>query len=400
MSDLHKLLLNRVRQHEQVLGLGSLAEEESSDSSIESTNQPPHLQPPIPVNSSYQRSIDNQPSTLTPPDDEEIFESYQSAKLGIFPVHAMYNSFQTYYKPPTSSKEPIFICHHGAGSSSMTFAVLTQALDSQWKRESGTSDGSPGVFAFDARGHGLSQSHETEDYTLSTLTDDFKFVLDRFIEIHKPSSSLYFIGHSLGGAVLTNYLNIHSHLTVKGLVMLDIVEETAVKALVAMPQFIKRRPTSFQNYQRAIDWHIKETGLLHNLASARISVPDLLIRPSKSSPLFWRTDLNVTQPFWETWFKGLSSNFITCGQVNKTAKLLILSGHENLDTDLIIGQMQGKYQLIAFNNTQNAGHFIHEDIPSQISISLVDFVRRNDSPEEYMKNELGFVPKWGGKINK
>lgn len=80
--------------------------------------------------------------------------------------------------------------------------------------------------------------------------------------------------------------------------------------------------------------------------------------------------------------------------------MLILSGHETLDTNLIVGQMQGKYQLVVFNNNPKIGHFLHEDIPSQIAITLMDFVRRNDNPEDYMKNELGFIPKWGGKINR
>ena len=31
----------------------------------------------------------------------------------------------------------------------------------------------------------------------------------------------------------------------------------------------------------------------------------------------------------------------------------------------------------------------------QVGLSLIDFIRRNDSPSDYMKNELGFVPKWG-----
>lgn len=183
---------------------------------------------------------------------------------------------------------------------------------------------------------------------------------------------------------------------IKGLVMLDIVEETAISSLGAMSSFLERLPPKFISYQQAIDWHIKATSLLKNPESAKLSVPDLFL--DNGEYLTWKTDLKETQPFWDTWFKKLSKNFVECGKDKNIAKLLILAGHETLDTSLIIGQMQGKYQLIVFNNPMT-GHFIHEDIPNEVGVSLIDFMKRNDSPEEYMKKELGFTPKWGGKIH-
>lgn len=41
----------------------------------------------------------------------------------------------------------------------------------------------------------------------------------------------------------------------------------------------------------------------------------------------------------------------------------------------MIGQMQGKYQLVVF---PDAGHFIQEDLPGKTAGVLVDFWRRND----------------------
>lgn len=179
--------------------------------------------------------------------------------------------------------------------------------------------------------------------------------------------------------------------------MLDIVEETAISSLGAMSSFLERLPPKFISYQQAIDWHLKATSLLKNPESAKLSVPDLFL--DNGEVLTWKTELKVTQPFWDTWFHQLSKNFVECGKEKNVAKLLILAGHETLDTSLIIGQMQGKYQLIVFNNPMT-GHFVHEDIPNEVCASLLDFMKRNDSPEEYMKKELGFTPKWGGKIHK
>lgn len=389
MSDLHKQFLKKIKEQERAFGLSLLSEEPDeleSDTSYFSPTPQPSNEP--------KAGIDQERNG-------NIRRIYNDTKRDVFPIADIYTDsrsgvrFQTYFKPPSSSSAPIFICHHGAGSSSMTFCRLAQSLANEF----GKQNEYPGLFTYDIRGHGDSSTSMPPDYSLSSVTNDFKFIVDEFHVRNAPKSSIYLLGHSLGGSVLTNYLaaNPDNAYKLKGLIVLDIVEETAIKALSAMPQFIRKRPTSFNSYQEAIDWHIKDSHLLHNDESALISVPDLL----RESPngLIWKTNLQETEPFWVTWFAGLSDNFINCGKTQHVAKLLVLSGHETLDTNLIIGQMQGKYQLIVFNNTQNTGHFIQEDIPKQISISLIDFVRRNDSPDEYMKKEFGFVPKWGGKIH-
>lgn len=325
--------------------------------------------------------------------DDKLMEHFERIKHDTFPVIERYDvdegTLQTYYRPPAKEPGAILVCHHGAGSSGLTFCQLTRYL----MEEKSNQSPSIGVFAYDARGHGDSMA--SEDFSLEQMTVDFGQVLRQFVEKNNITSTLYLVGHSLGGSVLTNYLqqNPSNPYNIKGLVMLDIVEETANSALSAMPQFIAKRPTEFATYTEAINWHVKTHHLLHNVESAKISVPALLRR--SNDKLIWRTDLQLTTPYWARWFTNLSSNFVECGKPQHVAKLLILAGHETLDTNLIIGQMQGKYQLIVFNNNERTGHFVHEDIPMQVGLSVIDFVRRNDSPSDYMKNELGFVPKWG-----
>lgn len=68
------------------------------------------------------------------------------------------------------------------------------------------------------------------------------------------------------------------------------------------------------------------------------------------------------------------------------SKLLILAGNENLDKELIVGQMQGKYQLVVF---QDSGHFIQEDSPIKTAITLIDFWKRNDSRNVVIKTNWG-----------
>ena len=42
--------------------------------------------------------------------------------------------------------------------------------------------------------------------------------------------------------------------------------------------------------------------------------------------------------------------------------MLVLAGTDRLDRELMIGQMQGKYQLVV---VPDVGHFVHEDAPER-----------------------------------
>jgi hypothetical protein len=53
------------------------------------------------------------------------------------------------------------------------------------------------------------------------------------------------------------------------------------------------------------------------------------------------------------WFTGLSAAFLAA----RTARLLVLAGTDRLDKELMIGQMQGKFQM---NVVPGTGHMLHE----------------------------------------
>lgn len=53
------------------------------------------------------------------------------------------------------------------------------------------------------------------------------------------------------------------------------------------------------------------------------------------------------------WFTGLSSKFLAA----RTARLLVLAGTDRLNTELMIGQMQGKFQMTV---VPGVGHMLHE----------------------------------------
>jgi len=152
--------------------------------------------------------------------------------------------------------------------------------------------------------------------------------------------------------------------------VLDVVEGSAMDALSSMDTYLSTRPKSFPSLASGIEWHLKSR-TIRNTTSARVSVPSLLVE-SKSKDLWtWRTDLGATKPFWEDWFVGLSKKFLE----SRGGKLLLLAGTDRLDKELMIGQMQGKYQLQVF---PDSGHFIQEDQPAKTAHVVADFYRRND----------------------
>ena len=68
---------------------------------------------------------------------------------------------------------------------------------------------------------------------------------------------------------------------------------------------------------------------------------------------------------------------------------MILAGTDRLDKELMIGQMQGKYQLQVL---PEAGHFVHEDCAERVAQVVAEFVRRND------RSGLVLPPKVGDMV--
>ncbi|ODV94240.1 hypothetical protein PACTADRAFT_45063 [Pachysolen tannophilus NRRL Y-2460] len=322
--------------------------------------------------------------------------------------------YNTYFQPPfyTNDNPLIFVCHHGAGSSGLTFALLSEAITKKFedknKRMVQEEDSQelPGIFSFDLRGHARTESlnQPETDFSMDSFSKDFAFILTELVKKHNYiNPSIFLVGHSLGGSVLTNVL-VKDYIkdekivnSIKGLTMLDIVEEVAIQSLHAMVSYLDKTPKHFDTIEDCIKWHMK-VGLVNNLKSAQVSIPALFKYNEEKHHYEWIAKLYNTQPYWNEWFDKLSFNFTSIK--SSIAKLLILSGHDNLDKYLMIGQMQGKYQLIVFQSSvlnletgehQRCGHFVQEDCPEKVAISLLDFIERND----VSRNEKKINIKWG-----
>lgn len=245
-------------------------------------------------------------------------------------------TYHAYLTSPVD-KGALFVMHHGAGSSGLSFAVVASEIKKRLP--------SAGILAIDCRGHGSTVVPEGTglDLKLHTLSTDLFSIIQltkRQMSWHQLPPTIL-VGHSLGGAVVTDLAktgNLGNSLL--GYVVLDVVEGSAIDALQSMHTYLSTRPAGFATLQAGIEWHIRSR-TIRNSVSARTSVPALLefnenIDPTR--PWRWRTNLGATQPFWEDWFVGLSKKFLGA----KGGKLLLLAGTDRLDTELTIGQMQGK----------------------------------------------------------
>ncbi|SCU84880.1 LAMI_0C09274g1_1 [Lachancea mirantina] len=290
-----------------------------------------------------------------------------------------FNVYQSLPRAADSSESvPVFVFHHGAGSSALTFAPLAREL---------TSRTNCGTFAFDARGHGLTTPLRDQDsvsFYNADFAQDFQFLIEQLrlnCQDSLPGVNLRFVlvGHSLGGSICASVfseLTPETRALVTGVAALDVVEEAAVAALASVDTFLAKTPSVFPNMTDAIDWHIKK-GYSNCRASAEIAIP-ALFRPLPSGKVVRITNLQVFRPYWHTWFTGFSSRFVDL----PTAKLLMLAGSDHLDKQLIVGQMRGKFQLVVF---QESGHFIQEDTSIKTAITLLDFYKRNGSKTVVIK---------------
>jgi len=262
------------------------------------------------------------------------------------------NTFRVYF---AGNKGPIFFCLHGAGHSALSWALVAGLVKDTCR-----------LVAYDCRGHGDTQTSDNGNMYGLQLAEDAVSLCNLLFE-QEPNVKIIVVGHSMGGAIAVKAAATNRIKNMAAIVVIDVVEGTALAALPSMRDILDRRPTGFDSIQDAIDWSLK-SGNIRNRESAQLSIPSQLI-PNPNGGFLWRTDLQSTQPFWQEWFTGLSETFLNV----RALKLLVLAGTDRLDKPLTIGQMQGKFQMSLL---PTCGHVIQEDDPVSTSNTLLQFVHR------------------------
>jgi protein phosphatase methylesterase 1 len=239
----------------------------------------------------------------------------------------------------------------------------------------------------DLRGHGKTAAAQHKGMSRDQLAMDVREVIRQALAnvYHvAPHTKIYLIGHSLGGAIVAALSRDEAMRDqVAGLVMVDIVEDTALFGLRHMNAFLDKRPKSFADVGDAAKWYTTEGGM-HTLTGATRSVGRTLTEQPDGS-LAWRTDLRATSGDWEGWFTGMNGLFVG----SSAPKMLLLANTDRLDKGLTLAQMQGKFQLEV---VREAGHHVQEDQPAAVAEKLVKFILRVDK----LTRSLPSAPKVSG----
>eukprot|EP00824_Muranothrix_gubernata_P004015 TRINITY_DN1516_c0_g1_i2.p1 TRINITY_DN1516_c0_g1~~TRINITY_DN1516_c0_g1_i2.p1 ORF type:complete len:391 (+),score=60.45 TRINITY_DN1516_c0_g1_i2:73-1173(+) len=253
---------------------------------------------------------------------------------------------------------PVFVLLHGGGHSALSWAVCVSMMKETCR-----------VLAIDLRGHGETHTEDESNLSVPRVVDDVVGVLDAHFEKEESQSRppIVLVGHSMGGAMAVHVAGSGRVKGLAGLIVIDVVEGTALASLPHMLGILHERPASFPSVEKAIEWGVRSR-TVRNLESARLSLPSQVV--GQGGKYVWRTDLFATEPYWRSWFEGISERFLSV----REPKLLMLAGTDRLDKALTIGQMQGKFQLLIL---PEVGHIIQEDAPTRVSQALIGFMRRN-----------------------
>jgi pimeloyl-ACP methyl ester carboxylesterase len=197
--------------------------------------------------------------------------------------------------PPPSPTVPVVMCLHGGGYTGLTWAIVASRLKPHCR-----------VIAPDLRGHGLTTTttHTTYDTTntnnknrdsdlsLDTLASDVVAIWKSLFlasSTSRPPRTIL-LGHSMGGAVAVKAASLL--LTIKpsiippptpvssspmaGVMVIDVVEGTALASLPHMKAVLSNRPSSFDSLEEAVGWALG-SGTSRNPEAARVSIPSMLV---------------------------------------------------------------------------------------------------------------------------
>lgn len=164
------------------------------------------------------------------------------------------------------TRGPVVFCLHGGGYSGLTWALLAKQLKGRYK-----------VLAFDQRGHGATSTTQDEDLSAETLVHDANAVWSKLFSQQQPPVVL--VGHSMGGAVAVRCAACKAITNVEGLVVIDVVEGTALSSLPHMATVLRQRPASFDSREAAVHW-ARRSGMSKNTEAACISLPSCLTEES------------------------------------------------------------------------------------------------------------------------
>jgi pimeloyl-ACP methyl ester carboxylesterase len=305
---------------------------------------------PISSLPSFSHEEEEEEDKWTPVSWDKYFDSMQDIS-----IPDTEDVFRVYFAG--AGDGPVFVLFHGGGHTSLSWALTVGHMKDHAR-----------LVAFDFRAHGATKTKDEKDLSIERLTQDGINVINTIFKDQDPHPILFLVGHSLGGAVAVHVATSTQVQNIGALVVLDVVEGTAMASLKTMDLYLAKLPESFPSLKKAIQWSVR-SGAIRNTESPPVSIPPRLVWSEEDQKFRWRTDLRATKPYWSAWYHGLSRRFLSC----RSTKVLILAGTDRLDTELTIAQMQGKFRLVVL---PDCGHCIQEDNPEKTAEILLDITKR------------------------
>ncbi|XP_077559590.1 protein phosphatase methylesterase 1 isoform X6 [Haemaphysalis longicornis] len=181
------------------------------------------------------------------------------------------DTFRVYTK---GSHGPLLFMLHGGGYSGLTWSLFSSEICHIVECQ---------VAAIDIRGHGETVTSNDTDLSAGTLANDIGAVYRAMYPDDSEQPSVILIGHSMGGAVAVHAAYKDAVPNLVGVIVIDVVEGTALEALQSMQTFLRGRPSSFRSLEYAIEWCVR-SGQVRNLESARVSMPSQLKNAKTGEP--------------------------------------------------------------------------------------------------------------------
>ncbi|KAL1455077.1 hypothetical protein WDU94_009197 [Cyamophila willieti] len=179
------------------------------------------------------------------------------------------------YFAGSGSNTPILLCLHGAGFSALTWAVFAKEIIQKAKLR---------VIAIDLRGHGDTHTAIEEDMSMDTLVKDICQCVEELFKNDPVTPNIILMGHSLGGAVATCVAsNPRIGGLIQALIVLDVVEGSALESLSHMTNVLQTRPKGFETIKDAIFWSCSKSQT-DDFTAIRVSVPGQLKHIETSEP--------------------------------------------------------------------------------------------------------------------
>ncbi|XP_071126223.1 protein phosphatase methylesterase 1-like [Mytilus edulis] len=173
------------------------------------------------------------------------------------------NTFRVY---ECGKEGPVLLFLHGGGFSALSWALVSSNISHLVTCR---------CAAVDLRGHGDSVTTDDGDLSSETMSSDVGNIVKALYGEDPPPIIL--VGHSMGGSIAVNTAFRHLIPSLIGLIVIDVVEGTALEALTSMQSFLRGRPAVFKSLEHAIEWSVR-AGQIRNVESAKVSMVGQLKR--------------------------------------------------------------------------------------------------------------------------